>query len=77
MTLSRGVAHFPSFQFSLGGFCGAGERQKRDIQEVVGNAGQAAPERLPEEKDRDEEEGGGRAETATAVVQAGASWKCA
>ena len=63
------------FQLSLGRFCGAAEGQKRDVQEVAGDDGQAAPERLSEEEDGDEEEGGGGAEAEEEVVEAGASWR--
>ena len=62
-------------QLSLDGFCGAAEGQKRDIQEVVGDDGEAAPERLSEEEDGDEEEGGGGAEAATEVDEARAGWR--
>ena len=63
------------FQLSLGRFCGAAEGQKRDVQEVAGDDGQAAPERLSEEEDGDEEEGGGGAEAEEEVGKAGASWR--
>jgi hypothetical protein len=58
------------FQLSLDGLCGAAEGQKRDFQEVVGNDGQAAPERISEEEDGDEEEGGRGAEAAPEVDEA-------
>ena len=58
------------FQLSLGRLCGAAEGQKRDVQEVAGNDGQAAPEKLSEEEDGDEEEGGGGAEAAPEVDEA-------
>ena len=57
-------------QLSLGRFCGAAEGQKRDVQEVAGDDGQAAPERLSEEEDGDEEEGGRGAEAAPEVDEA-------
>ena len=63
------------FQLSLDWFCGASEGQKRDVQEVVGDDGQAAPERLSEEEDGDEEEGGGGAEAAPEVDEARAGWR--
>ena len=63
------------FQLSLGGLCGAGERQERDVQEVVGDDGQAAQEGISEEEDGDEEEGGGGAEVEEKVGEAGASWR--
>ena len=47
------------FQLSLDGLCGAIEGQKRDIQEVVGDDGEAASKRLSEEENGDEEEGDG------------------
>jgi len=62
-------------QLSFGRFCGAAEEQKRNVQEVVGDDGQAAPEKLSEEEDGDEEEGGGGAEAEEEVVEAGASWR--
>ena len=63
------------FQLSLVGLCGAGERQERDVQEVVGDDGQAAQEGISEEEDGDEEEGGGGAEVEEEVGEAGASWR--
>ena len=63
------------FQLSLDGFCGAAEGQKREVQEVFGDDGQAAPQRLSEEEDGDEEEGVGGAEAEEEVGQAGASWR--
>ena len=63
------------FQLSLGRLCGAAEGQKRDVQEVAGDDGQAAPERLSEEEDGNEEEGGGGAEAATEVDEARAGWR--
>ena len=64
------------FQLSLGRLCGAAEGQKRDVQEVAGDDGQAAPERLSEEEDGDEEEGVGGAEAEEEVGKARASWRC-
>ena len=67
----QGRHRFPMFsQLSLGRFCGAAEGQKRDVQEVAGDDGQAAPERLSEEEDGDEEEGGRGAEAAPEVDEA-------
>ena len=62
-------------QLSFGRFCGAAEEQKRDVQEAAGDDGQAAPERLSEEEDGDEEEGFGGAEAEEEVGKAGASWR--